>query len=260
MDLTVVVPCFNPGRTTLHDHLAHLVATLEQENVRFEVIAVSDGSTDGSDHLATELEARGVRTLVLDRNRGKGAALHAGLEQGRGRYLGFIDADGDIPADMWHAFLALVALYDADMVVGSKRHPLSRLHYPWLRRLYSRVFQTIVHILFRIDVSDTQTGIKIFRRELLLDVLPLLVEEGFVFDLELLVVARQRGWRRVIEAPVEIHHRFRSSISFRSVLAILHDTTMLAVRTYISRSYDTPLELDSQPASQPAVIVLAHHE
>jgi hypothetical protein len=241
LDLTVVVPFFNPGGSALRDHVLELLDTLEHEGIRFEVLAVSDGSTDGSEQLVRDLTPRGLRTLVLD-HAGKGAALRVGLENGRGRYLGFIDADGDIPAEQWHHFLTLIRMYNSDMVVGSKRHPLSELHYPALRRVYSRVFQFLVHVLFRVDVTDTQTGIKVFRREMLADVLPLVVETGFVFDLELLAVARRRGWRRVIEAPVRIDHRFRSTISSRSVFIMLRDTLVLAARMHVMRSYDTPVE------------------
>lgn len=245
LDLTIVVPFFNPGGETLRAHLLELVHTLEREGVRFEVIAVSDGSTDGSDLLARELEPLGVQTLVLAQNRGKGAALRAGLERGRGRYLGFIDADGDIPASQWHEFLELAAVHDTDMVVGSKRHPLSQLHYPALRRVYSGVFQVLVHALFRVDVTDTQTGIKLFRREVLADVLPLLVEQGFVFDLELLVVARRRGWRQVLEAPVRVEYQFHSTISMRTVVRMLAETWAFAVRLHVNRVYDPAPELET---------------
>jgi hypothetical protein len=253
IDLTVVVPFFNPGAATLKAHLTNLVETLQHEDMTFEVIAVSDGSTDGSDRLARELEPLGVRTIELDRNRGKGAALRAGLREGQGRYLGFVDADGDIPPEMWHTFVSLLALYNADMIVGSKHHALSQLHYPPLRRVYSRVFQVLVHALFRIGVTDTQTGIKVFRRELLEDVLPLLVENGFVFDLELLVVARRRGWRRVLEAPVQIHHRFTSTISLRSVVYMVRDCASLATRLYLTRSYDTPAAAPTAAPSPPII-------
>jgi len=238
LELSVIVPYYNPG-DALRQNVLALVDALEAERVDFEVVAVSDGSTDGSEQLIEDLGDR-VRTVVLGRNRGKGAALCAGLEVSRGRYLGFIDADGDIPPELWHSFLTLMELYEADMIVGSKRHALSDVSYPPVRRVYSRVFQALVHALFRVDVTDTQTGIKLFRREVLVDVLPLLVEDGFVFDLELLVIARRRRWRRVIEAPVRVEHRFRSTISLRTAWSMLWQTLVLAGRVHVTRSYDVP--------------------
>lgn len=238
VDLSVIVPFYNPGEA-LRANVTALIDTLEREGVDFEIIAVSDGSTDGSERLVEDLGGR-VRALVLTCNRGKGAALCAGLEVARGRYLGFIDADGDIPPELWHSFLTLMDLYDADMIVGSKRHSLSEVHYPPIRRVYSRVYQALVHLLFRIDVTDTQTGIKLFRRDVLVDVLPLTREEGFVFDLELLLIARRCRWRRVIEAPVRVQHQFRSTVSLRSAVQMLGQTLLLAVRLHVLRSYDVP--------------------
>lgn len=238
LEVSVIVPFYNPG-DALRANVTALVATLERERVDFEIIAVSDGSTDGSERLIDDIGGR-VRSLALTHNRGKGAALCAGLELARGRHVGFIDADGDIPPELWHSFLTLMNLYDADMIVGSKRHPLSDVHYPPVRRVYSRVYQALVHLLFRIDVTDTQTGIKLFRRDVLVEALPMTREDGFVFDLELLLIARRCGWRRVIEAPVRVEHQFRSTVSLRSAVLMFVQTVLLAVRLHLLRSYDVP--------------------
>ena len=117
-----------------------------------------------------------------------------GLGQGRGRYLGFIDADGDIPAEQLVPLVAAIGSGDVDIVVGSKRHPGSDVVHGALRRIYSWGFQRLVLALFSLRVSDTQTGIKIFRREVLDAALPVTVEQSYAFDLELLVAAALRGF------------------------------------------------------------------
>ena len=95
IDLSLIIPFYNPGRR-LASHVHDVVGVLRTERVTFEVIAVSDGSTDGSPSSIAGIDQ--VRIVELAENQGKGAALRVGLAQGRGRYLGFIDADGDIPA------------------------------------------------------------------------------------------------------------------------------------------------------------------
>ena len=105
IDLSLVIPFYNPG-SRLAPHVQAVVGVLEAEQVTFEVIAVSDGSTDGSPSSIAGIGQ--VRIVELARNRGKGAALRAGLAQGRGRYLGFIDGDGDIPARQLSQFLAAI--------------------------------------------------------------------------------------------------------------------------------------------------------
>ena len=210
------MPYYNPG-DRLGRNVSDVVAVLERTELDFEVIAVSDGSTDGSGASLEPLEHGRVRRIELARHKGKGEALRVGLTEGRGRYLGFIDADGDLPAELLGPFVSEIRSGDVDIVLGSKRHDGSEVEYPIVRRLYSWGFQQLVRLLFDLDVRDTQTGIKVLRREVLEAVLPQMVEQRFAFDLELLVVARLLGFDRFAELPVRIERRFGSTISVRAV-------------------------------------------
>jgi len=251
IDLSLVIPFYNPG-PRLASHVRAVVGILKRERVTFEVIAVSDGSTDGSPSSIAGIEQ--VRIVELARNRGKGAALRVGLAQGRGRYLGFIDGDGDIPATQLSQFLAAIRTGDPDVVLGSKRHPDSDVIYPPLRRLYSAGYQQLTKLLFRLPTRDTQTGIKLIRRETLAAVLPKMLEKRFAFDLELLVVARRMGYRNFVELPVEITERFTSTISPRAVRRILLDTLAIFYRLRLAHFYGARLALASVPgqAARPA--------
>ncbi|MGH9068828.1 MAG: glycosyltransferase [Acidimicrobiales bacterium] len=232
LDLSVVVPFYNPG-TRLRANVERLLAVLSGAGLSFEVIAVSDGSTDGSAESLAGLEALAgdaLRLVDLERNWGKGQALRVGLAMGRGRYLGFIDADGDLAPELLGDFVSLMRLYEPDIILGSKRHPMSDVHYPPVRRLYSWGYQQLIRALFHLRVRDTQTGIKLVRREVLAAVLPLMVEKRFAFDLELFVVARHLGHERFFEAPVRIAERFSSTISMRAVGPMLLDTLAIWYR------------------------------
>ncbi len=235
VDLTLVVPFYNPGRR-LATHVSEVVETLNAEDVTFEVIAVSDGSTDGSEKLLADREY--VRVLQLPKNEGKGAALRLGLMQGRGRYLGFIDGDGDIPASQLKDFIAAIRHARPDIVLGSKLHPDSEVVYPHLRRIYSFAYQQLNRVLFGLAVRDTQTGVKLIRRDALEAILPRMLEKRFAFDLELLVVARRVGYRRFVELPVQIRERFASTISPRTVCGMLVDTAAIFYRLKVLRYYE----------------------
>lgn len=238
LDVTIVVPYFNPGPRFQHN-LERLVSVVRDTGVSFEVIAVSDGCTDGSERLARRLGDEGaVRCVDLDANFGKGHALRVGLSQARGRYLGFIDADGDLDPSQLTAFLALMRLYEPDIILGSKRHPMSQVHYPPLRRVYSWGYQQLIRVLFRLNVRDTQTGLKLARREVLAAALPRMLEKRFAFDLELIVVARRLGHDRFFEAPVRLGQRFSSTVSSRAVWNTLLDTLAIFYRLRILRYYD----------------------
>ena len=234
LDLSLVIPFYNPGRR-LASHVQAVVDALKTERVTFEVIAVSDGSTDGSPASIAGIEK--VRVVELAENQGKGAALRVGLAQGRGRYVGFIDGDGDIPAMQLSQFLAAARAGDPDVLVGSKLHPESDVVYPPLRRLYSSGYQQLNRLLFRLPTRDTQTGIKLIRRETLAAVLPKMLEKRFAFDLELLVVARRMGYRDFVELPVQIADRFTSTVSPKAVWRTLLDTLAIFYRLRIARFY-----------------------
>jgi glycosyltransferase involved in cell wall biosynthesis len=239
-ELTIVMPYYNPGDSLGHN-VSDVVAVLEKTGLDFEVIAVSDGSTDGSGSTLEALERgaehRRVRRIELARHTGKGEALRVGLTEGLGDYLGFIDADGDLPADLLGPFVTELRSGDVDMVLGSKRHLASQVEYPLVRRLYSWGFQQLVRLLFDLDVRDTQTGIKVLRREVLEAALPLMVEQRFAFDLELLVVASRLGFDRFAELPVRLERHFGSTISARAVARILSDTFSIWWRLRVTHQY-----------------------
>ena len=240
LDVSIVVPYYNPG-VRLRTTVADMVRVLDASGMTFEIITVSDGSTDGSPFTLEGFPESVVRRVSFARNTGKGHALRAGLGLGRGRYLGFIDADGDISPELLAPFVSIMRSEQPDIIIGSKRHPESSVHYPPLRRFYSWGYQHLIALLFRLHVKDTQVGIKLVDRRVIADVLPLLRESRFALDLELLVLARRLGYTRIVEAPVRIRERFGSTISLKAVWLLLVDTLGLYFRHSIRHEYDAAL-------------------
>ena len=258
VDFTVIVPYFNPGGNTVAKHVTRLISVLEQSGGSFEIITVSDGSTDDSAAAVQALAHPSTRQVLLEANAGKGQALRVGLAMARGRYLGFIDADGDIDAATFTSFVGLANMYEPDIVLGSKRHPLSNVEYPVVRRIYSWGYQQLIRALFRLNIRDSQTGIKLMKREVVAAVLPRMVEKRFAFDLELFVVARYLGFTRFFEAPVTIRHQFRSTVSLRSVYGMILDTLGIFYRLRVTRYYDDPAR--DSVANETSVLPIASHE
>ncbi len=241
LDVSIVVPYYNPG-DRLRETVAHMVRVLDSSGMTFEIITVSDGSTDGSPFTLDGFPTHVVRQVTFATNVGKGSALRAGLGMGRGRYLGFIDADGDISPELLAPFVSIMRTEAPDIIIGSKRHPDSSVHYPPLRRLYSWGYQRLIHLLFRLNVKDTQVGIKLVDRRVIADVLALLRESRFALDLELIVLARRLGYTRIVEAPVRIEERFGSTISLKAVWLLLVDTLGLFFRYTVRHEYDTAVD------------------
>src|SRR5207245_1749531 len=155
------------------------------------------GKTCATVQEAQRLGSPNVRVFHYPMNIGKGFALSFGVSQSKGSLVTFIDADMEFDPANIRTFMELMRANDCDAVIGSKRHPKSQVSYPRFRKAQAAVYQLLIRILFKLNVPDTQIGLKLFRRQVLEDVIPLLSVKNFAFDLELLVVARQLGYERV---------------------------------------------------------------
>ncbi len=235
-ELSVIVPTYHEAETIVQN-LKRLTIALDQTGVSFEVLLVVDGD-QRTYAAARECGSPSVSVLGYSRNRGKGFALRYGISQARGRLVTFIDSDMEIAPEEIGRMARLLDLYSADVVVGSKRHPMSQVHYPWPRRVQSLAYQLLVRLLFRVKVRDTQTGLKMFRREVAERVVDAALVKRFAFDLELLVLARHFGFGRIIEAPVQIDYKFKSTTNPRAVFSVLWDTAAIFYRLHVLHWYD----------------------
>jgi glycosyltransferase involved in cell wall biosynthesis len=237
-EMSVVVPTYHEAES-IAANLGQLTSALEETGISFEVLVVSDGDPE-TFAAARAVHLPKVVTLGYSRNRGKGFALRYGISQARGRLVTFIDSDMEVSPEEIGRMARLLDLYSADVVVGSKRHPLSQVRYPWPRRVQSLAYQLLVRALFRVKVRDTQTGLKMFRREVAEKVVDAALVKRFAFDLELLVLARHFGYGRIIEAPVRIDYRFHSTTSPKAVFQVLWDTAAIFYRLRLLHWYDRP--------------------
>jgi len=222
--LSVVMPLYNEG--------AHITPNVEQtlSALRmlgpFEIILVNDGSSDNSGEKIERLARtypEEIVSLQLPRS-GKGEALRQGAHAAKGEFVVFIDADLDLPPEQILFFVAIQRVKKADAVIGSKLHPDSTVEYPLVRRVYSLGYFMLVKLLFGLPVRDTQTGLKLVRRGLLLQALDRTESRGFTLDLELLVRLVQLG-AIMVEAPVVVQHSMKfGGIGLPVVWQIFRDT------------------------------------
>ena len=209
--LSVVMPVYNLA-STIETNLEETARLFEEHGVRTELLPVDDGSCDGTweaclraaDGIGAAADAVVIcRPVRLSSNSGKGAALKAGFEASSGEYVLLLDGDLDIHPKQTPLFFAEMKSSGADVVVGSKRHPMSVVQYPWHRRIVSWAYFTLVRLFIGMKITDTQTGMKLFRREVLGEALARMLVKAYAFDLELLAIAAGRG-AKISEAPVVI--------------------------------------------------------
>ena len=245
IEISVVMPAYNPG-DALRPAVDRCVDVMRAEGIGFELIVVSDGSTDGS--MAT-LEGAGpeVRVIELPANRGKGGALHAGFSRARGSWVGFVDSDGDIDPAHLVDYLKVGRETGADMVYANKKHRDSISASSPFRKVISLGFSSLVDALFSLGVNDTQTGCKLLRREVLADVLPRLRETRFAFDLELFVAASTAGYTTAVAAPVELKERMAgSTVSRSTILRTLKDALVVLARRRSTSTYRDSVRPEAQ--------------
>jgi len=214
LDVSVVVPMFNE-----EDRVADLCRAILRWSPPFgrpEIVLVDDGSTDRTAAIVEErLEGTEVtyRFVQFDHNRGKGAAVREGIAQSSGAYVAYLDADLSVDLDQFERGLELMVVQDADVAVGSRRHPETVIPdpQPLLRRLSGMCFNLMVRGLGLSHLRDTQCGLKIFKIEAARQIFPNVECEGFAFDVEVLYVAERLGLK-VLAVPVVWNHREASRV------------------------------------------------
>jgi dolichyl-phosphate beta-glucosyltransferase len=201
--LSVVIPAFNEA-ARLQPYLDEVIDFLEGRGEPWEVVVVDDGSTDGTGAAVRALAARhpGLRLLPLGRNRGKGAAVRAGMLTAVGASRLFADADGATPiAELKRLEPALAA--GADIVIGSRvlNDAAVTIRARPHRVMAGRMFNWLVARLGVRGVADSQCGFKLFTGAAAETLFGPLQTSGFAFDVELLLRAQALGYH-VVEVPV----------------------------------------------------------
>lgn len=201
--LTVVVPTYNK-EAQIAGALETIAAFLAAKPFAAEIVAVDDGSSDGTAAAAAAARTGPVRLTVLrpGANRGKGAAVREGALAAAGEIVLFADDDLSTPIGELDKVLAAIEA-GADVVIGSRAHPGSviKVRQRRPRELMGKAFNLLVRLFVLRGYRDTQCGFKGFRREAARAIFSRLRTRGFGFDVEALVLARDLGCR-VVEIPV----------------------------------------------------------
>lgn len=205
MHLSVVIPCFNE-ESRIGKTLAQIDEFLASKPYSSEIIPVNDGSCDSTERVIAQQQDNcrvPLRLMSYSPNKGKGHAVRRGIMHAEGEFILFTDADLSTPISELDEFLEFLEAGEADIVIGSRGLPESdiQVHQPKYRELMGKTFNLLVRCLAVPSIKDTQCGFKCFRREVAKKLFCIQKIDGFAFDVEVLVLARQFGYR-VIEKPV----------------------------------------------------------
>jgi len=237
--LSVIVPAYNEERR-LPATLDKLQAYLSRQPFSHEIAVVDNASTDRTAELVRE-RMRGDPRLRLIQTpvRGKGAAVRTGMMSTHGQYRFLCDADLSMPVEEFERFYP-PRMPEADIAIASREAAgARRFNEPGYRHITGRVFSLAVAALVMRGFQDTQCGFKCFRGPVAEDLFSRQLFDGWSFDVEVLYLARRRGYR-IREVPVSWYYQADSRVRlFSDSLVMFLD--LLRIRWFDLRGvYDHP--------------------
>jgi glycosyltransferase involved in cell wall biosynthesis len=240
--LSVVVPAYKQEKTIIKD-IKNINKALDTIGCKYEIIIVVDGIIDNTFNKIKKLNSKKIKVMGYKKNQGKGLAIRYGMLHAKGDVIGFIDAGMDIHPTGFKMLLNHMEWYDADVIVGSKLHPVSKVSYPAWRKILSWGYRFLTKQLFGFKIRDTQVGLKFFKSKVVRKALPRLLVKTYAFDIEILAVAYGLGYKKIYEAPVKINFRQNTIQSIRSfnlwktIFHMLWDTVAVFYRLKVINYY-----------------------
>lgn len=228
----MVVPAYNEEER-LPRTLARLHEYYSEQAYPWDVTIISDGSADRTRQLVEEFAAKHPQFSVVEYhpNHGKGYAVRTGMLAAKGDLVLFCDADLATPQEETEKLLKHIH-EGADVAIGSRPLRESRLEVrqPFYREYLGRAFNKAVQLMAVPGIDDTQCGFKIFTRKAAQDVFSRLKMDGFSFDVEALIIARDLGYR-IDEVPIRWAHQEGSKVSLlRDGPRMLRDLVKIRLR------------------------------
>ena len=234
------MPAYKQEKTIIRD-IKRISSTLDTLRLKYEILIVVDGLLDNTYKKAVTLKSSKIKVIGYKENHGKGHAIRYGMLRAKGDVIGFIDAGMDIHPTGMNMLLNHMVWYNADIIVGSKLHPASKVDYPLYRTILSWGYRTLTQVLFGFKIKDTQVGLKFLKRKVVRKVLPKLLVKRYAFDIELLALSYAFGYKRIYEAPVEINFKQNGITSWgipSTIYRMMWDTLAVFYRLRILRYYN----------------------
>ncbi len=227
-DLVVIMPAYNEAQH-ITENLLKADSLIQSFQDSFSIIAVNDGSLDATEERIIEAASKSphIEYISYSKNKGKGGAIKEGVRLANGKYIAFLDSDLELSPTMLKEYINELKKQNAQIAIGSKLHKNSKLHYPITRRIMSLGYYIMLKLMFKLNIKDTQTGIKLFEQEIIKPICSNLTTTGFAFDIEILATASKKGYK-IIEMPITLNYsrdgREKSRMSFKTITSVFKDT------------------------------------
>lgn len=212
--ISIIIPVFNEEQR-LAKNLDIISAYLKSFKEETEVVAVDDGSIDGTANILQSYKAKmNLKIVTHKTNSGKGAAVKTGVENANGGKILFTDIDLSVPIETLDSFNDVMGS-DVDIVIGSREHPDSQIEVKqfWLRELAGYSFTVLTNAILQVGASDFTCGFKLFRRQAARKIFAHQLIKRWAFDAETLFLAKKYEFE-IKEMPVSWRHSEGSKVRF----------------------------------------------
>ncbi len=226
--LCVIMPAYNE-EANIEQNLLYTSSVISSFINNYQIIAINDGSSDNT--LDAIMRASNsdshISYISYHHNRGKGFAIKTGVRYANAEYIAFLDSDMELDPSMLRYFLRFLHASDADIAIGSKMHKKSKLNYPLSRKIISFGYYLLLKTIFKLNIKDTQTGIKLFKADIIQSICKDITTDGFAFDIEILATASKMGCK-IIEMPITLKYSRTkdapSKVSLKQIVSVFKDT------------------------------------
>jgi len=230
IDISIVVPIYNEEKV-IEASIDEIVTHLGKTKLRWELILVDDGSRDRTVELIEKLPQSNIKLLRNEKNRGKGRAVKIGALEASGQHILFTDADLSAPFSQFSVFYLE---RQSDIVIASRRLPDSLVETSFMKSFSGEIASKIIRTCFLPGIYDTQCGFKLFKGEVLKELVLSQYLERWGFDVELLFLARLRRYN-IVELPITWTHNYDSKVSAIDYLATFSE--LLKIYYHYSRGH-----------------------
>lgn len=238
IDLSVVIPCYNEEKR-IGKTLDRVIDYLKGQSYSSEIRVIDDGSYDNTLNICKSYLEKFPQFYInnISNNHGKGYAVRVGMLASKGEFVLFSDADLSTPIEEVEKLYQSMKNNKADIAIGSRSLPESEIirHQPWYRETMGKIFNKFVQQWAIPGIIDTQCGFKLFHQKVINQIFSRQKLWGFAFDVEILYIARQLGYR-IAEVPIRWENSPTSKVN------PIIDATKMLIELRKIRHYHSHLE------------------
>lgn len=215
--LSLIIPAFNEEKI-INKTLATVTQFLKDKKYPWEIIVVDDGSSDNTSKIVKKTKNAKIRLVKLSANKGKGAALRAGIKVAKGDYILYSDADLSVSIANIDKFMDYLKR-NFDLVIGSRRIEGAEIavHQSWLREMMGRAFTLLTRLILFMNISDFTCGFKGFKKAVAKDIFSKSTIDRWAYDSEILFIAKIQGYR-IKEIPIVWKNRQDTRVVLKNVV------------------------------------------